>query len=489
MIQQRCTEIVSSAVCCRGGKSIGRLRRLTAAVVSVLLGFAAFFTGIFPAEPIQAYAADYTQPPVTTGVSVILVDADTGEVLYEKNADEVREPASLTKVMTALVALDQGFPLDSIVTIDQETQYVGEVEIELVEGEVIPFGDLMAAMMVYSANDAAMGIAKAVAPTSEAFEDMMNAKAAELGMANTHFNNPNGLHTDAHYSTARDMAVLTREAMKYDGFRRYSMMPEYTIAATNVHEERRIEARNLLVRDTEATIMVYGERRPVYYDGAIGVKTGFTNEAGNCLIGAAERDGMTVITVVLGSPPPGHQYEDTVSLFEYAFNNFRKTDIFTAEIVGREIDVNKGRENTVALEPKELLTKDLTLAQAESLEYEYDLPESVDAPVGKGVKIGSVKAIANGEAIAETDLVSTIEVPLPPTVWERVSFGNSTAEKILKIAAIAVLSIAFLLLILIARKSIIMRGRRRKRRGRNSMGTRGKVKLYEVRDLGKVGRK
>jgi D-alanyl-D-alanine carboxypeptidase (penicillin-binding protein 5/6) len=455
----------------------------------MLTALAVFFAGGLFAAPPASYAADFSQVPVTTGVSVIMIDADTGETLYEKNADEVRAPASLTKVMTALVAFDSGMSMGTLVTVDQETQDVGEVQIQLAAGEEISLGDLMAATLIYSANDAAMGIAKAVAPTSEEFEAMMNAKAAKLGMVNTHFNNPNGLQAAEHYSTARDMAVLTRAALDYDEFVEYAQMPSYIIPATNMHEERSFVARNLLVRDSGATIMVYGERRPVYYEGAIGVKTGFTNEAGNCLIGAAKRGDMTVITVVLGSPPPGHQYEDTVSLFEYAFYNFTKLEIFGAEDVARDLGVNGGREEKVAVTPTESFTKILTNAQAETLEYEYELPESVDAPIEKGAVLGSVKAVAGGETIAETTLVSASEVLLPPTIFERLSFGNKKVEKVLKIAAIVLLAFILLIVLLLVRKSIILRKRRKRNGASSGRRAKRKARLYEVKDLGKVNRK
>ena len=463
------------------GFSLGRYRLRVAFAKIVLVAL------ICATGTISAYAVDYTNPPETTGASVIMIDAESGQVLYEKNADEVRAPASLTKIMTALVVFDTHLPMKTLVTIDEETENVGEVQIELVAGENISLGDLMAAMLIYSANDAAMGIAKAVAPTAEMFEDMMNAKAVALGMTNTHFNNPNGLPITDHYSTARDLSILTQAALKYDDFRLYIGMSDYRIAATNLSEEREFKARNLLVRDSGATIMVYGERRPVYYDGAFGVKTGFTNEAGNCLIGAAERDGMTVITVVLGSPPPGHQYEDTVSLFEWAFAEFTKCDIFSERTVGRKIIVERGRAETVVVVPESTLSLVIKRKQTEDLTYVYDLPESIKAPVSQGQKLGSVKAMSGTEVIAETTLIAREEVLKPLTIFERLSFGNKTAEQVLKIVVIVLFAIIVAIALLIIRKSIIMHKRRKRRRhnGRRS----GKSELHEVKDFGKVTRK
>jgi D-alanyl-D-alanine carboxypeptidase (penicillin-binding protein 5/6) len=426
-----------------------------------------FFSG-----PVSVFAADFSQEPVTTGVSVIMIDADSGQVLFEKNADEIREPASLTKVMTALVFLESGIPLDTVVTIDQEAQDVNDTQINIAVGEQITAGDLLAATMLHSANDAAMGLAKAVCPDSSAdFYAKMNAKAEALGMTSSHFGSPNGLHTAGHVSTARDMATLTREAMKNETFRSFVSLATYDIPATNMHEPREIRNRNLLVRDGGGTIMVYGERRPVYYEGALGVKTGYTGEAGNCLIGAATRGDLTVITVVMGSPPPGHQYEDTVSMFEYAFANYHKTDVFPPDKVGRDVAVVNGTEESVRVVPSATLVMDLRTDQLENLEYEYTLPESMDAPVAEGAEVGSVRAVVgggegDGVVIGESPMVVASDVGEPPTIFSILSFGHPRVELALKIVCAVVLAVVVLFVGLVVRKRIITRRRNRRRRGR-----------------------
>lgn len=250
--------------------------------------------------------------------SAILIEAKNGRVIFEKSADQVMYPASTTKILTALLALELG-DLDQICTVSEEaiTFYEDDVtNIDLRAGEEMTLRDLLYAALVKSANDAANVIAENIGGTITNFVDLMNQRAQQLGCTNTHFTNPHGLHNDYHYSTARDLAIITMAAMQNETFREMVSTTSYTTSATNLMRARSFTTSNqLMIPSTSDSTNKY------YYPDAIGVKTGSLSTAGYCFVGAAERDGLELISVVLYTGKRA-RWADTIKLMDYGFSQY-----------------------------------------------------------------------------------------------------------------------------------------------------------------------
>lgn len=250
--------------------------------------------------------------------SAILIEASTGKVIFEKNADQIMYPASTTKILTALLALDFG-DLDQVCTVSENaiTFYEDDVTtIDLRVGEQLPLRELLYAALVKSANDAANVIAESISGTMNDFVGLMNEAAAVYGCTNTNFTNPNGLHNDNHYTTARDMAIIAQQAMKNETFRKMVATRDYTIPATSMLRARNISNSNRLMMPT------MGENPNKYYfPDAIGIKTGTTTRAGYCFVGAAERDGIELISVLFFTGENA-RWADTIKLMNYGFSQY-----------------------------------------------------------------------------------------------------------------------------------------------------------------------
>lgn len=243
--------------------------------------------------------------------SCILIDANTGEALFEKNADRQMYPASTTKIMTLMLALEN-LDLDATVTIPQSASDIPSDSsiVPLTVGEKMSVRDLLYGMMIRSGNDAANAVATLVSGSTQSFADLMNAKAGQLGLAGTHYANAHGYHDPNHYTTARDMAMLTRVALKNDQFRAIASSQRYTMAATQKRKE--------LVVSRSYGILTSSSQ--YYYPYAFGIKTGYTSKAGYCFVGAAEKDGRTLIAVVFKcGRDKNNKWTDTRRLFEYGF--------------------------------------------------------------------------------------------------------------------------------------------------------------------------
>jgi D-alanyl-D-alanine carboxypeptidase (penicillin-binding protein 5/6) len=238
-----------------------------------------------------------------TAKSALLADTETGEILWQRNPNLRCYPASLTKIMTAVLVLERG-NLDDWVTVPKEAAFTGESSMALKEGERVQLKDLLNAILVRSANDACVAAAIHLAGSVEKFVEWMNEKAKELGMTNTHFVNPHGLHHPQHFTTARDLLTLTRYALQNPTFRSIVSQREIIISPTNKSALRRYRNRNKLLE---------------LYPGCDGVKTGYTIPAGKCLVASATRNGWQLIAIVLGSQD---HFADCATLLDYGFNNF-----------------------------------------------------------------------------------------------------------------------------------------------------------------------
>ena len=332
-----------------------------------------------------------TYPTEPDAISCILMDADTGRVLYEKNADAALPPASVTKVMTMLLvfeALDSGtLKLSDMITASANAASMGGSQIYLKEGEQMSVEDLLKSLIVSSANDAAVALAEAIAGSELAFVSRMNERAAELGMVNTHFENTNGLDddTDTHLTSARDIAIMSREVLKHELVFQYSTLWMDTIRGG----EFGLTNTNRLVR---------------FYQGATGLKTGSTSKAKFCISATAERDGLSLIAVVMGAPTRDARNALAASLLDFGFANYAHYQ--DAETALDAVRVQGGVKNTVGI-VKEDFSATLEKGQDARLEKRVDIPDVLTAPIAEGEKIGTVTYLLDGEEVGACDILAT----------------------------------------------------------------------------------
>lgn len=271
-------------------------------------------------------------PQIETGAAIVM-DAETGAILYSKNIDEKKYPASVTKIMTTLLALENG-NLEDIVDFSVEAVYsieYGSSHLGLTEGEQLTLEQCLYGIMMASANEISNAVAEHIGGDMETFVQMMNDRAAELGCTGTHFVNVHGLHDEDHYVTARDMALITQEALKFEKFREIIATEEYHYDETNLVDEKRYFINH-------HKMMLSWE--PDYlYEGCLGGKTGYTDEAWNTLVTIAERDGMELICVVLRTPGLDMSYWDTTELLDYAFANFKETEISNEGLTTENLEI------------------------------------------------------------------------------------------------------------------------------------------------------
>ena len=268
---------------------------------------------------------NWPSAPSVNAESAILMDLSSGAILYEKNAHKPQYPASITKIMTTLLAIEN-CSMGEIVTFSHDAVFgieMGSSHIGIDEGEKLTVEQSLYAIMLASANEVSWGVGEHVAGTLSAFADMMNARAKELGCLNTHFVNANGLHHDDHYTTAHDMALIARAAMQYETFRKITATKRYTIPPTNKHD-----VDNIFLNHHQ---MLMGNNYPQYkYEYCTGGKTGYTSKAGSTLVTFAKKGDMELVCVVMranGAASPENEYTDTTGLFNWAFENFTQYNI------------------------------------------------------------------------------------------------------------------------------------------------------------------
>lgn len=399
----------------------------------LLVTVCCFFT------PQPSYAA-VTAIPELVAESAVLINADTGEILYDKYKDFPRFPASTTKIMTALLALEN-LQLDQVVTISHNASYTEGSRIYLLEGEQVTVEQLLYALMLPSANDAAIALAEACAGDVESFAVMMNERAKQLGAQNTNFVTPNGLPDEAHVVSAYDMALIAREAMKNEVFRQIVATYEYIIPPTALQEEeRKMHNTNRLLFDTTHTVTdISGNIRTVRYEGTIGIKTGYTNTARSCLVAAAEKNGMTLLGVVYKSEPDA-LYADMIKLLDFGFDNFDPVDLgIEAGAVVGEVRVRGGKERKVDVTVKQNVRATVermsdVSAKDTAAEYTCEIEsDDVTAPVETGQEVGTL-VVTKG-----SQLVGTFPVYAAEAVEESSMAGiRERLGSPLKILAVAV---------------------------------------------------
>lgn len=366
-----------------------RLKLVTAIFLAVLLL-------AIPTLSVSALSEDEISSP-----AAILMDANSGKILYEKNAHDQRPCASITKVMTltlVMEAIDSGkIHMDDVVTTSAHAASMGGSDIWLEEGEQMTVDDMVKATVVASANDAAVALAEFVSGSEDDFVAAMNEKAKTLGMEDTTFMNCNGLDEDGHITSAHDVAVMSRELIKHEQIFDYtSIWLDY-------------------LRDGETQI-VNTNKLLKSYNGITGLKTGTTGEAGSCISATAERDGLSLIAVVLGAGSGTDRFRDAATLLDYGFANFECRELsLEDELSPVPVDGGMQEEVEIACDDSTYLT--VPKGEGESVEQTLNVPESLPAPISKGDVVGSLSFSLGEEEIASFDIVAAEDV-------EEKSFGS-----------------------------------------------------------------
>ena len=331
----------------------------------------------------------------------VLMDADSGKILYEKNAHEQRPCASITKVMTltlVMEALDSGkISLDDTVTASAHAASMGGSDIWLEEGEQMTVDDMIKATAVASANDAAVALAEFVSGSEDDFVAEMNAKAKDLGMDDTTFLNCNGLDEEGHITSAYDVALMSRELIRHKKIFDYtSIWLDYLRGGRT-----QIVNTNKLLRT---------------YDGITGLKTGTTGDAGSCITATAERNGLSLIAVVLGADNGTDRFRDAAALLDYGFAGFETKELSLNDELF-PITVEGGLQNTAKIKCDDVSYITMPKGGGDEIKQTLDIPVSIEAPVYEGDKIGNLKYTLGGEEIASFDVVADETV-------EKKSFGT-----------------------------------------------------------------
>ena len=338
--------------------------------------------------------------------AALIVETNTGKIIYEKDIYEQNYPASVTKILTAILTIEK-CELDDVATVSQSAIShipTGYVIAPLFVGEQITIKDLLYALMLKSANDAAYVLAEHVGGSVDGFSEMMNKKAEELGCKNTHFVNPNGIHNQNHYTTAYDMYLISNYAMKNEKFKEVVSTYEYTLSPTNKHplKDRIMKNTNNFVNPKNA-----------YYNKIInGIKTGTTKQAGNCLITNSSDNGLEFITVVLGAQTANSKFSETKKMISFAYDNYKLTEVHKKGDIIQNIEVKKATKKTKDLNL--VISDDITAMankkiKVDEIEPEIVLNDDIKAPIEQGQELGIIKYNVDGleykaKLLAETEV-------------------------------------------------------------------------------------
>lgn len=428
--------------------------------------------------------------PSVSAKAAILMEKETGRILFEKNIDEKMYPASMTKILTALVALDYFDPA-ALVTVGTEINSVSldSSKAGHVRGETLTVENLIRGLIIPSGNDTATVVATAVAKKVEnntnlsyeecenIFSKLMNEKAEELGAKNTHFSNPHGYHADDHYTTARDMALIVSAAMDNETIAGIAQEKRFSgngagekleSDSTIVSNDYTWKSHNLLITEGE-----------YYYEFATGMKTGFTNEAGDCVAATAEKDGVKLISVIFNSEDPG-RWLDAKDLFEYGFNNYSNIMLQSAENEVENVKLeghNRLLGDTVVVFIKDDVKYYLSDKEKDEIEvkikYNEDLISKTDeetkevylkAPIEKDQKVGTVEYYLDNEIIAERDLYSGQNVEKRTIINSIKYFFKNIGEKIFTIKGLIITVAVIVVIIIIILLIRLIRGRNSRKR-------------------------
>ncbi|GAB6098938.1 D-alanyl-D-alanine carboxypeptidase family protein [Halanaerocella petrolearia] len=344
--------------------------------------------------------------PQVTARAAILIDGDTGEILYKKNIHQRRPPASTTKIMTGILAIEEG-NLSDKVTASKRAAYEGGSSIYLAPNETLPLRELVYGLLVKSGNDAAVAIAEHIAGSVEEFAKMMNQKAREIGALNTHFANPNGLPNDDHLTTAYDLAQIARYALDNNFFAKVVSTPKKRISWPQHSWDRILTNTNKLLTRS---------------DIVDGVKTGYTDAAGRCLVASATEQGQQLISVVLKS---GDIWSDSLALLNYGFNNFQPVEVVAKDEVIETIEL----DNELTLDVKAAKDFKMILENQEEVKIKkvIDINDDLELPINVGDKVGTLTIYDQRDnLLGRIELLAAKEIPAPS--WQ--NFFNQIASRI-----------------------------------------------------------
>lgn len=366
------------------------------------LSLALIIAIIFTAIPVFSVDVNAVTEETITAPSAVLMETSSGKILFEKNPHEQRPCASITKVMTMLLvceAIDNGkLSLDDTITASAHAASMGGSDIWLEEGETMSADDMIKATVVASANDAAVALAEHLCGSEEVFVEKMNEKASQLGMKDTVFKNCNGLDEDGHITSAYDVAVMSRELMKHE------MIFDYTsIWLDNLRDGKtQIVNTNKLLKT---------------YNGITGLKTGTTNDAGCCMSASAKRGDMNLVAVVLGCNSGKERFSDAAALLDYGFANFSVTQLKAPEDLPKTIKVENGMQGNIGIGCDVNASIVLDKNSSSKIVSKIDLPESIEAPVVSGQKLGTVTYSLDGNAVKSFEITALQDA-------EKISFAS-----------------------------------------------------------------
>lgn len=376
------------------------LKRILAALL-----FCFFLTSVIPPQGVYAddlmeskpCTADFEGvstdkpnivPPKIGAGAAIVMDAVSGRVLYEKNAYSRRAMASTTKIMTAIVALENG-NLDDEVTVSRRAAEIWGSTLGLRSGQKYTLRELLYGMMLSSGNDAAIAVAEHIGGTVENFLDMMNKKAVEIGARNTQFKSPHGLDADGHYSTAFDLALITRYGLNNPVFARIVSTKGTSIPGINLY-------------NTNELLDIY--------PGADGVKTGYTGKAGRCLVASATKGKWRIISVVLNCSTRYVRAQSSINILDYAFSNFKPYSLLNSGEIVSTLPIIKGIRKEIKIEAIEGITIPLRVDEPDILRKEIILPDALYAPANAGEEVGTIRFYLGDQILAESVLKTAEEV-------------------------------------------------------------------------------
>ncbi len=374
-------------------------------------------TSVASAPALRSAAPDMAVP------SAILVTGD-GQVLWARDADAERAMASTTKIMTALVALEQVQDLSERVTVAPEAVSVGEADVGLRSGQELPFQRLVEAMLVHSGNDAALALAIHIAGSEDAFVALMNDKAVELGLTRTHFSNVHGLDEEGHHTSAADLVTLARVAMGNEVFRAAVASKTVLLPKADGSGEEVFKSSNRLLTT---------------FKGANGIKTGWTNDAGYCLVGSAERGGIELVAVILGARTEKGRFTEAEHLLSWGFEHYATRTLTSVDTTAAHVAVSDYLDMTVPVVVGETTATPVFDVWGD-VGYVLDVPDELAAPVEKGQRVGTLSVTQGDRLLAQVPVVAARDVAAPTLVervqvavtrlWRRLFGGSLQAQPV-----------------------------------------------------------
>lgn len=354
------------------------------------------FAAIFLLQLAPIKSALGSVKPETKAPSAVLMEANSGKIVYEKNPHQRRAPASVTKVATLLVALDAlkdgKVQLDDRVVTSEAAWEMGGSEIWLEPGEDMSYQEMLIAIAVGSANDACVAVAEHIAGSEKAFVELMNERAKDMGLENTHFVNAHGLPAKGHYTSAYDMAMLCREAIQYPEFIKLTSIKHYKLRGGKTQ----LDNTNKLLW---------------WYDGTDGGKTGWTTEANYCLASTVKRDNLRMICSVFGVPETSGHFQESVKLYNWGFANYAYQELVKPGEVVEQVRVGKGTADQVGAVAPQGAGVLMQKGEEKDITTEVELTSSLSAPVGKGDIVGELKIMVDGKIFERVPLVAQKDVP------------------------------------------------------------------------------